>query len=30
LGDSCLSPAGDAHPGIDLVFDPIVIRRTEE
>ena len=30
LDDRRFGAAGDAHPGIDLVLDPVVIRRTKK
>ena len=30
LRQGCLGAVGAAHPGIDLVLDPVVIGRTEE
>ena len=30
LHDCCFRPTGAAHPGIDLVFDAVVIRRAEQ
>ena len=30
LGERCLRAAGATHPGIDLVFDSVKVRRTKE
>ena len=30
LDNNCLGSAGHAHPGIDLILDAVVIRRTKK